>query len=146
MKFKLQKIVSIIVMLGMLFPTSVFAAEKAHVSDPSPSVFINEVHYDNDGTDTGEAIEIAGPAGTDLSGGAWFYIMAQTERNTIPTIYPGLSRIRKMGMGPLHLPTLKTESRMGHRMGLHWWMHLPMCYYSSVTKVPLKPLKDQLLD
>lgn len=32
------------------------------------TVFINEIHYDNTGTDTGEAIEIAGPAGTDLSG------------------------------------------------------------------------------
>ncbi len=32
------------------------------------SVFINEIHYDNTGTDTGEAIEIAGPAGTDLTG------------------------------------------------------------------------------
>jgi hypothetical protein len=31
-------------------------------------VFINEIHYDNAGADTGEAIEIAGPAGTDLSG------------------------------------------------------------------------------
>jgi predicted outer membrane repeat protein len=31
-------------------------------------VFINEIHYDNVGTDTGEAIEIAGVAGTDLSG------------------------------------------------------------------------------
>ncbi len=32
------------------------------------SVFINEFHYDNTGTDTGEFIEIAGPAGTDLTG------------------------------------------------------------------------------
>ena len=31
-------------------------------------VFINEFHYDNAGTDTGEAIELAGPAGTDLTG------------------------------------------------------------------------------
>ncbi|HHZ64216.1 MAG TPA: PKD domain-containing protein [Flavobacteriales bacterium] len=31
------------------------------------TVFINEIHYDNDGTDTNEGIEIAGPAGTDLS-------------------------------------------------------------------------------
>ena len=30
--------------------------------------FINEIHYDNDGIDTGEAIEIAAPAGTDLTG------------------------------------------------------------------------------
>ncbi|MET0826249.1 MAG: hypothetical protein ABWZ89_07020, partial [Acidimicrobiales bacterium] len=32
------------------------------------SVFINEVHYDNTGTDAGESIEVAGPAGTDLTG------------------------------------------------------------------------------
>ncbi len=32
------------------------------------SVFINEIHYDNTGTDSGEAIEVCGPAGTNLSG------------------------------------------------------------------------------
>jgi len=32
------------------------------------NVFINELHYDNDGTDIGEAIELAGLAGTDLTG------------------------------------------------------------------------------
>lgn len=42
-------------------PTSAFTVSPA-------SVFINEIHYDNDGTDAGEAIEIAGPAGTDLTG------------------------------------------------------------------------------
>ena len=31
-------------------------------------VFINEIHYDTAGTDVGEFIEIAGPAGTDLTG------------------------------------------------------------------------------
>ena len=31
------------------------------------AVFINEIHYDNAGTDAGEAIEIAGPAGTNLT-------------------------------------------------------------------------------
>lgn len=34
----------------------------------STEVFINEIHYDNSGADVGEAIEIAGPAGTDLTG------------------------------------------------------------------------------
>src|SRR5687767_6809688 len=33
-----------------------------------PTVFINEFHYDNTGTDAGEFIEIAGPAGTSLAG------------------------------------------------------------------------------
>ncbi len=32
------------------------------------SVFINEIHYDNTGTDAGESIEVAGPTGTDLTG------------------------------------------------------------------------------
>jgi predicted extracellular nuclease len=39
-------------------------------SGPPPAgttTFINEIHYDNSGTDVGEAIEIAGPAGTDLT-------------------------------------------------------------------------------
>ncbi|MCI0393669.1 MAG: hypothetical protein L0322_01860, partial [Chloroflexi bacterium] len=36
--------------------------------DGSTPVFINEIHYDNTGTDAGEAIEIAGPAGADLTG------------------------------------------------------------------------------
>jgi len=31
-------------------------------------VFVNELHYDNSGTDVGEAIEVAGPAGTSLAG------------------------------------------------------------------------------
>ena len=31
------------------------------------SVFINEIHYDNSGADANEAIEVVGPAGTDLS-------------------------------------------------------------------------------
>ena len=33
----------------------------------SGPVFINEIHYDNTGADVGEGVEVAGPAGTDLS-------------------------------------------------------------------------------
>ncbi len=39
-----------------------------HAFAQTEPVFINEIHYDNTGTDAGEAIEIAGPAGTDLTG------------------------------------------------------------------------------
>ena len=51
----------------------VFATVVHQLYFPRPveaaiSVFINEIHYDNTGTDAGEAIEIAGPAGTDLTG------------------------------------------------------------------------------
>jgi uncharacterized protein len=34
----------------------------------STAVFVNEIHYDTVGTDSGEAIEVAGSAGTDLTG------------------------------------------------------------------------------
>src|SRR2546423_8616932 len=33
-----------------------------------PAVRFSEIHYDNAGTDAGEAIEVSGPAGMDVSG------------------------------------------------------------------------------
>jgi len=44
------------------------------------NVFINEIHYDNDSFDTGEAIEIAGPAGTDLTG--WSLVLYNGSNGT----------------------------------------------------------------
>ncbi len=46
------------------FPLTVFL----HTASAQTTVFINEIHYDNAGADANEAIEIAGPAGTDLTG------------------------------------------------------------------------------
>ncbi|WP_380787019.1 Calx-beta domain-containing protein [Sphingomonas sp. R86521] len=37
-------------------------------NDDAANVFINEIHYDDAGTDAGEAVEVAGVAGTDLTG------------------------------------------------------------------------------
>jgi len=37
-------------------------------SAATADVFINELHYDNDGTDVGERVEIVAPAGTSLAG------------------------------------------------------------------------------
>jgi predicted extracellular nuclease len=51
--------------LAMLATLVVIPAAPASAAT---SVFINEIHYDNAGTDAGEAIEVAGPAGTDLTG------------------------------------------------------------------------------
>lgn len=50
---------------------SLFALASAALLLPAlsaQSVFINEFHYDNAGTDSGESIEIAGPAGTNVGG------------------------------------------------------------------------------
>ena len=49
--------------LGGVMPQQVV---EAYTTDSQ--IFINEIHYDNTGTDANEAIEIAGPAGTDLAG------------------------------------------------------------------------------
>jgi endonuclease I len=47
---------------------------------PSAQVFVNEVHYDNEGTDVGEAIEIAAPAGTSLAG--WSVVLYNGSNGT----------------------------------------------------------------
>ena len=48
-------------MLAALLPVGALpAAATSHV-------FINEIHYDNAGGDTGEFVEVAGTAGTNLS-------------------------------------------------------------------------------
>lgn len=46
----------------------VTGSPAAAVAPADGLVFVNEIHYDNNGTDVGEAIEVAGPAGTDLAG------------------------------------------------------------------------------
>ena len=57
---------------------------SAHAS--ATSVWINEIHYDNTGGDVGEFVEIAGTAGTDLTG--WSLVLyngsASNPYNTEP--------------------------------------------------------------
>lgn len=45
------------------------------------SVFINEIHYDNAGADVEEAIEIAGVAGTDLTG--WSIVLYNGSNSSV---------------------------------------------------------------
>lgn len=51
--------------LSMCFGATILPVTSANAQTP---VFINEIHYDNTGLDVGEGVEIAGPAGTDLTG------------------------------------------------------------------------------
>jgi len=48
-------------------PGSSVSADRQAIS-AVPPVRISEVHYDNVGADVGEAIEVSGPAGTDVTG------------------------------------------------------------------------------
>ena len=55
--------------LGALVAASLTLASSASAVPANDStIFINEIHYDNDGVDADELVEIAGPAGTDLTG------------------------------------------------------------------------------
>ena len=47
----------------------------------SAQVFINEIHYDNTGSDTGEGIEVAGPAALDLTG--WSLVLYNGSNGTV---------------------------------------------------------------
>lgn len=60
---KIWAAIAAISMVAVVLPVS----SAAPVAAAGPTVFINEIHYDNDGGDVGEAFEIAGPAGTDLA-------------------------------------------------------------------------------
>jgi predicted extracellular nuclease len=57
------------------------------IATAEAAVFINEIHYDNAGADSGEFVEIVGPAGTDLSG--WelvFYNGSSTQLKPYATV------------------------------------------------------------
>jgi hypothetical protein len=59
----IASVLALTAILGGVMPQQVV---QAYTSDSL--IFINEIHYDNASTDANEAIEIAGPAGTDLTG------------------------------------------------------------------------------
>jgi predicted extracellular nuclease len=71
-----------------------FAAANA-----SAQVFINEIHYDNDGTDSGEAIELAGPAGTDLGGWSIVLYNGATGASYNTTNLSGVIAEQQGGLG-----------------------------------------------
>ena len=77
MKRKLWTVLAVFAMVAALLPLSAVAA----VAAPGTSVFINEIHYDNTGADSGEAVEVAGPAGTDLTG--WSVVLYNGSNGTV---------------------------------------------------------------
>lgn len=82
------------------------------------TVFINEIHYENLGSDQGEAVEIAGPAGTNLNG--WTLAMYNgsnglvyltiTLANTIPD--------QDNGYGTLSFPVIGMQNGAPDGMAL----------------------------
>jgi predicted extracellular nuclease len=75
----------------------------ATTQDPA-TVWINEIHYDNTGTDSGEAIEIAGPSGTDLSAYSLVLYNGGSATAAIPydtRVLSGLIPDQQAGFGTL---------------------------------------------
>ncbi len=66
--------------------------------------FINEIHYDNASTDTGEAIEVAGTAGLDLAG--WSLVLYNGDNGQAydMTMLSGLLPDQQNGFGTLFFP------------------------------------------
>ena len=60
-------------------------------SAPGGFAFINELHYDNSGTDAGEAIEIAGTAGLDLTGWSLVLYNGTSGSSTAGQVYSTLA-------------------------------------------------------
>ncbi|WP_072297999.1 ExeM/NucH family extracellular endonuclease [Paracoccus sp. SM22M-07] len=61
------------------------------------AIFINEFHYDNAGADEGEFIEIAGPAGTDLTG--WSVALYNGNNGAMYGTLPLSGVLSDMGQG-----------------------------------------------
>jgi predicted extracellular nuclease len=61
-------------------------ANAAHaVAGPTSPIFVNEIHYDDDGTDAGEFVEVVVPAGTDVTG--WSLVLYNANPATAATTY-----------------------------------------------------------
>ncbi len=65
-----------------LLPVAPIAVSLAAAAEP-PAVWINEIHYDNTGDDAGEGVEVAGAAGTDLTGWTVVLYNGNTATNAV---------------------------------------------------------------
>ena len=63
---RLVALLAALALLAGLIPGLPLA--KTGAQEAAGTTFISEIHYDNDGTDEGEFVEVTAPAGTDLTG------------------------------------------------------------------------------
>ncbi|GAB3532786.1 hypothetical protein GCM10027443_17100 [Pontibacter brevis] len=73
-------------------------------------VFINEIHYDNASADVNEAIEVAGPAGTDLTG--WSLVLYNGNNGAVydTEVLSGIISDQNNGFGTLHFPIVGIQN------------------------------------
>ncbi|MDH3307587.1 MAG: ExeM/NucH family extracellular endonuclease [Acidimicrobiia bacterium] len=95
--------VALVTILGMVAALLPIVALPAVAADSS-TVFINEFHYDNDGTDTGEGVEIAGPAGTDLAGWSLVFYTGSNGTVYMTENLTGIIPDQENSHGTVHFP------------------------------------------
>ena len=98
-----SRLLTIFLLIAILMPA--LAMPRAALAAPAP-VFVNELHYDNAGADVGEAIEVAGPVGTNLAG--WsiaLYNGSSSQLKVYDTInLSGVIPDQDNGFGTLEFP------------------------------------------
>ena len=97
-------------LLKCLLATVLCAFAVSSSIQGAPTVFINEIHYDNTGTDTGELVEIAGPAGTDLTGYSIVLYNGSggASYGTVPL--SGVIADQQNGFGAISFPTVGIQN------------------------------------
>ena len=91
--------------LGALIAAPLAVASSASaVSAEDSTIFVNELHYDNDGSDADELVEVAGPAGTDLSG--WSLVLYNGSNGAVydTEALSGVISDQQGGYGTLSFP------------------------------------------
>jgi predicted extracellular nuclease len=100
-RLMVKRRLTVLVLIAMLLP--ILGGVEPALADPL-AVFINEIHYDNASSDAGEAVEIAGPAATDLTG--WSLVLYNGNGgavyNTIGLV--GVIPDQQNGFGTLVFP------------------------------------------
>ncbi|MGF1596224.1 MAG: ExeM/NucH family extracellular endonuclease [Acidimicrobiales bacterium] len=71
------------------------AAPAEAVAGATSTVFINELHYDNVGTDTGEFVEVVAPVGTDLTG--WSIVRYNGSTPSAAVVYNSPAATTSLG-------------------------------------------------
>jgi uncharacterized protein len=75
-------------------------AASAFTRDPA-AVFVNELHYDNRGVDQNEAVELAGPVETDLTGWRLVLYNGSDGRDYFTQELSGIIPDQGGGFGPI---------------------------------------------
>ncbi len=97
--------------LKIRFFTGVFMTILFFSSEVSAiPLFINEIHYDNAGGDSGEAVEIAGPAGSNLTGWQLALYNGNGGATYGSTALSGIIPNQQAGFGTLFYPILGIQN------------------------------------